>query len=177
MSYQSGRYWGRITGNELGETNNGNPQIVIRFLIEGRMNVEDPSGALIPCEHGERTIFRVITDKTVDWVIRDLASLGYTKPGWHFLDPSDANYVSLAGTQFEAECKLEPYDGQLKEKWGIYNPGSAPQVKPLDKSAVRKLDSLFGKKLKDGLADAKSVSDPREYSAPVDEKAEQDIPF
>lgn len=161
--YDPGRYWGKITRQALGQSSKGNPQLVITFLVLGRMNPEDPEGELLPCgQNYERSVYRTITDKTIDYVLEDLATLGFNGTSFGQLDPGVANHQSFIGQELALSCNHEPHyeTGQPREVWGIARDGSGPVIKPLEPQAVRKLDALFGKALKAHKPAAKPAVKP-----------------
>jgi|SRR5580700_1124429 hypothetical protein len=142
--YAPGRYWGHVTANALGKNKKDNPQLVIRFEVRGGIDPQDPDGALLNTgEIYERTMYRVITDKTVDWVKKDLQALGFEGQG--FADITDNCF---AGKDLVFECKHEDYEGSTNERWQIAHGSGALEVKPLEPAEIRKLDALFGSALK-----------------------------
>lgn len=172
-----GRYWVRITRQALGESNNGNAQAVISFNVMGKINLADPDGDLLHCPDGERSIYLVITEKTVDRVIEDLKKLGYTKSSFRFIDPNVEGHHDFTGFEFAAYCTIEEYKGKEREKWRVA--GDGLQVKPIDAKEVRKLDNLFDKKLKAAFPQTQQAA-PK--GAPTDEElasanSESDTPF
>ena len=173
-AYEVGRYYGRVTRQAMGETSNGNAQFVLSFLILGKVNLADPGGELLACPQGERSIYRAITENTIDFVMDDLRALGYTKPSFKYLDPETPGFVDFTGKELEFFCSHEADNrdgrsGELREKWGIARAKS--QVKPLDAKKARGLDALFGKQLKALAADAApSTAAPKDRSpATMDE--------
>lgn len=180
-AYEVGRYYGRVTRQAMGETSNGNAQFVLSFLILGKVNLADPGGDLLTCPQGERSVFRTITDKTIDYVIEDLKALGYTKPSFKYLDPGTPGFEDFTGKELEFFCdhKLDNRDdhqGELREQWGIARASSGPKVNPLDAKKARGLDALFGKQLKSLAADAApSTAAPKGRSpATMDEPPVED---
>jgi hypothetical protein len=118
-SYTPGkRYWGRVSDQKLSESKQGNPQIVLEFELQGIIDPSEPDGQLEYCAPGKRTVWLTITDKTIDFVKRDLERLGFTGAPSQ-LDPDDARFVSLVGKEVELSCKSELYSGNPREKWSI----------------------------------------------------------
>ena len=77
--YDQGKYLGTVRSQGLGKTKTGNAQFILTFQVEGKVDPNDPEGALIPCgEKYDRSIFRVITDNTILYLMEDLAKLGFT---------------------------------------------------------------------------------------------------
>ncbi len=148
---EMGRYWGRVTHQKLGKSSNGNPQIMVSFVILGKVNAADPEGDLLPVtQQYERTVFRVITDKTIEWVMQDLDKLGWTGEDWATFDEGHPQCCSIVGAELAFSCKHEAHylTGEPREVWSVAqdNPGLA--VVPLETSELRKLNALFGKALK-----------------------------
>ncbi len=181
--YPFGRYWGKVITAQLGVTSNGNPQVVIHFSVKGKINPDDPDGALLTCPDGDRTIYSVITEKRHEWAIKDLHELGYDEHSFKYLDPEEPGYKNLAGTEFACECKHEAYQGKTSEKWSVLSSTGPAAVKPLDKAGIRQLDALYGKKLKEGVVPKEPAATA--YSAPEEKfpskeqvaAAGGDIPF
>lgn len=144
--YQPGRYWGKITDHAISATKtNGYPQIVIRFAVIGAVNPADPEGELINVGASqERTMYRVITDKTKPYVEEDMARLGL-QGSPRQLDLNEDCAVDLRGKELAFFCKHEPNQDNsgLREVWSL-----AMERKPLerlDPKGLRALDAMFGK--------------------------------
>jgi hypothetical protein len=149
--YQPGRYLGKVINQQLGETSKGNPQVVITFQILGRINPEDPEGPLLVCgEHYDRSVFRAITDKTIDWVLQDLERLGFDGQSFADIDLNTTGCCDLRNRECEFSCAHEPHyrTGEPREVWQVASDGGGLEVKPLDAKQVRQLDAMFGKQLK-----------------------------
>jgi hypothetical protein len=143
--YQPGRYWGKIIDHAVGQTKNGHPQIVIRFAVIGGVNPADPEGELINVGVSqERTMYRVITDKTVPYVQEDMKRLGL-EGSPRQLDLNEDCAVDIRGKELAFFCKHEPTQDNsgLREVWSL-----AMERKPierLDAKGLRALDAMFGK--------------------------------
>lgn len=151
----NGKYWAKVTNQGLGVTSTGKPQFVLSFTILGKVNPQDPEGALISCEQYERSMFRTITDKTVEWLLDDIKHLcqrGNLAPdisGFEQLDPKTPGFLNLANIEFEAFCQHDTYEGKTRERWSVSTGGGGGlEIKPLDNTEVRKLNAMFGKQLK-----------------------------
>ena len=158
--YKPGRYWGRITNQQLGESSTKNPQVVITFQVLGMVNLEDPDGALLPCgEHYDRSVFRSVTDKTVEWVVQDMEKLGFSGDSFAKIDLNSPGCCDLRGTEAAFTCQHEPHyqTGVPHERWSVAGDGAGLEVKPLDSKALRQLDAMFGKYLKKGTKPAAPV--------------------
>src|SRR6185312_8836763 len=182
--YEQGRYWGKLKAQGMGESKEKKtPFFAASFDILGRVNLQDPQGELPRCPQGERTVYLYITDKTVDRVIEQLAALGYSKPGFRFLDPETAGFVDLSGNEVALFCEHEEYQGKMKEKWGIHQDRGRPTLEPLDQKGLKALDNLYGKQLK-ALAkpEAEAAAAPKaetkkETVPPNGDIPDDDIPF
>ncbi len=153
--YNAGRYWCVVTENAIGKNKKDNPQLVIRFQVKGGIDPQDPDGALVNTgEIYDRTMYRVITDKTVDWVKKDLQALGFEGSGFADITPN-----CFAGKELVFECRHEEYEGAVNEKWQIAHGSGSLEVKPMEPAEIRKLDAMFGSAFK------RSAPTPRTRSA------------
>jgi hypothetical protein len=181
--YEPGRYWGRITHQKLGETKTGKPQLVLSFLVVGKLNPVDPDGDLLPVpQQYERSIFRVITENTIDYVMEDLEALEFTGGSFQHFDEESPDCCDLRGKERAFSCKHdEDQNGQPREQWGLAKDGGGPQVKPLDNKAARQLDAMFGKRLKKAAGNgAKARTEAAAPQSPPPAAASgpsDDIPF
>mgnify|MGYP001173740613 FL=1 len=125
----------------------------------------------------ERDITWWLTDKTVEYVVRDLRKLGFNGRSFGELNPESGTHHSFVGDFITAECQYEKgEDGKDYERWQL--PYEGREIKPLERSEQRRLNNLFDKFLKDG----KPVERKDDYSEPiadVDSELEDDssIPF
>ena len=151
-SYQEGIYKVQVLGQGLNEsTKKGTPGFFLSILPDG--------GAY------ERRIQWWLTEKTVEFVLRDLKKLGYNYPTFTRLDTECEGYHNFVGMEFEAACKheVDPNDSsKVYERWEL--PYEAAEIVRLDKKGARKLDALFGKQLKAVF----SGTDQTAYEAPVE---------
>jgi hypothetical protein len=159
--FDVGRYWGKVTHQRLGETKSGNPQLVLSFTILGMVNLSDPEGDLLSCPQGERTIYRPLTENTLDYAKQDMDTLGWYGDRWSQFDEENPQFVSIIGNEYPFYCKhknkqvkneetgkwVDADPVELREEWSIAQSGG-PVVKPLEAKALSKLDAMFGKALK-----------------------------
>lgn len=154
MYYEPGLYRFRITQQGFGEAkSSGNPQFLLRGEPLAQVAYDqDGNEEEYPCDRQyERTIALTITPNTVDRVIANLVKLGW--PGRKFSDllPESANSFSFVGIEFIAECKHEASnkgDGKMFEKWDFpFEQKASEPIKSVT-SVAKKLDNLFGDKLK-----------------------------
>jgi hypothetical protein len=179
--YQPGRYCGRITRQQLGETKNGNAQLVLSFTVFGKVDPKNPTGDLLEVEaEYEKTIWRVITAKTIDFVKEDLAALGYDRDNFADFDERTPNFFDLREKEIEVRCDHElDQNKKSRERWSIARANNGPPVKPLDDKDIRKLDALYGKALKGlGAKPQPPAPDAPEAkpAAPAVPPADQDRP-
>jgi hypothetical protein len=192
--YTPGTYWGRITHQVLGKASTGNPQLLVSFLVLGRVNQADPDGDLLSCgESYERTMYQTLTEKTIEFVTRDLERLGWAGSSWGDFDERNTGCVSIVGSEHAFYCSHKPNQDNtiLRENWSVARESTAPNAEPLTDSEYRSLDAMFGKELKKrGHASAKKEATAEKTPAPqrratappVDAAAdvaadESDIPF
>lgn len=177
MQYEPGRYWCKVTGQAMGTSSKGNPQFVLTFAVVGKVDPSDPGGELISCPKNERRMFLTITEKTGEYVIKDLKVLGYQKQSFAFLNPDRDGYHDFTGREFEARCEPNEYEGKTTERWRVVGEQYKPE--PPDPKEIKKLDNLFGKQLKEAFP----VEKPQRASGPPATEAElagaksDDIPF
>jgi hypothetical protein len=181
ITYRPGVYRGQIFKWGLSKViSTGNPQFIISFQIQGEVDQSDPDRGLIQCQEGERSIFRVITPNTIDYILQDLEKLGYDKEGFEFLSPEHPGAFNFLGMEIEVICSHETYEGKAREKWSFAWGGGGMEIQPLENSEVKKLNAMFGKKLKN----QKSVNGPQTASQvmnqdrkPVAAKRGDEVPF
>ena len=142
LFYEPGRYVGRVTNHVLGRTKTGKPQFILTFEVIGKAD-----GGDVPANY-ERSVFRVITDKTVDYVMQDLDQLGFSGEKFGDLDVAESGVWDIRGQEFAFSCTHEEYDGKHHERWSLARDGGTMQHTPLESKEVRQLDALFGRELK-----------------------------
>lgn len=166
--YSQGVYKCEVVGQGLSSSKTNNPQIWLRVLI--LESVDHPEERW---DQYERTIYWTLTEKTVDFVVEKLEFIGFAGQSFRDLDPATDGFHSFVGQQIECYCKHETYDGKEREKWDLSNPGAmAPD--PLSESDARRLDALFGRKLKDRFKKSGGAKKPRPSEAAM---GGDDIPF
>lgn len=140
--YAPGRYIGVVTGQGISMTNTGKHQFVLKVNVTGYQNGE-------PVEQQyERTIYRVLTDKTIEYFMDDLKTLGFTGESFRFLDPGTSGYQDFTGREVPLNCEHDTYQGKTSEKWSLARAGTSKPIEPADSASLRQLDNLFGKQLK-----------------------------
>lgn len=170
IHFDKGNYKARMVKHQLGETSNKNPQIVYTFTLLAKV----VGGKEEPCDSYERSIFRVLTENTIDRAVDELKQLGYPHPTFDQLDPSHSSAHSFTDQDVNVYCQHKKNEkGEDKEEWGFDMGNGGVQVKPLERSAVAALNAKFGSALKSGAkpapAKAPPVSRPVTSAAAVEE--------
>jgi hypothetical protein len=177
IHYAEGKYVCEILKQGIGETKTGKPQFVLNFKVLGTPDPADPEHYIVVNPQYTRTYYRVITDKTIDFLKEDLQALGFNKGSFKFLDPSTPDFQDFTGAVVDMYCKHgENQDKQPKEDWGLARAAREFQVKPLEAKKMRDLDNLFGKHLKDLKAPAKPAAPAATDSGSV-VAGDDDTPF
>ena len=141
--YDEGYYKCRIVQQAMGKAGTGTPQFVLRFTV-----LEFSDGSPVAQQY-ERTCYRYITDKTMQYFERDLETLGFTGTSLRQLDPSISGYQSFIGNTFEFRSTHEAdQKSEVREKWSLAlpnGPGREVEVVPVDSATYRQLDAMFGR--------------------------------
>ena len=137
--YDEGNYRGEIIDQAIGAASTGNPQLVLQFRVLSHAN-GDPV-----MKQYERTLYRIITEKTQSFVQQDLDTLGFTGTSFRQLDPAIEGFQDLTGQQVEFYCTHEEnLKGEMREKWSIAHGPRPIKCDPLAESDYRRLDAMFG---------------------------------
>lgn len=152
----------------------------LQFILE--IEIDDNTG-------NKRTVYLALTDedgqraKYADITIEVLRHLGFagSEASLVRLDPDHANHFSFVGVPCEGYCKHKTNDaGNTNERWYINTPRAGMERTPPEKTALRKLDSLFGKELKEppveGVVPPVQRQVEQSDSLPSD-RPDDDIPF
>jgi hypothetical protein len=182
--YAKGRYVGKILNQALSKASTGTPQLVIRFKVMGVPDPKDPTAYIPDPQQYERTLYRALTEGTMQYVIEDLKTLGFTGESFRLLDPSTPNFYDMTGMDVDFYCNHETgQDGGMREKWGLARAPSEFKVETLEPAKMRELDNLFGKQLKEAFkpaaqpkAKAQTKPQPAAEMAAVG-ATDDDIPF
>ena len=141
--FPPGNYRAVVTSQALGETKKtGNPQFVLSFQVLEPLNHPAPG-----MNQYERSIFRVITDNTVEYLFQDLERLGFYGQSFSQLDPETDGFHSFIGQEIEVFCKHEEYEGNAVERWSLSR-GGGLEIKSLPAKSRRELDNKYGAQLK-----------------------------
>lgn len=170
--YVDGNYTMQILDVALGESSNGNPQIVLRGKVIGRL-VVDSEGEEYPEQVSaqyDRTIYLTVTEKSRDMVLAKLRNAGWTGERFESLAKD------MLGRSVRSRCDIkesqsEKYRGQMVENWDLSLPPR--ESKPLENKPeiAKRLNALFGKSLKETA--------PARQEEPVASQAtnDDDVPF
>lgn len=139
--YNKGIYNAECTEAGTGVAKTGNPQVILKVRMMSQLDPSEPD-AVYECPQRERTLWLTVTDNTQDRVLKNLRDAG-----WHGSAFDDIG--QMVGNRFRVECQHEVNQaGQLHEKWEFPRGESPPLV--VDANVNRKLNALFGSKLKEG---------------------------
>jgi hypothetical protein len=177
--YAKGKYVCEILNQALSKAGTGTPQFVIQFKVLGTPSVEEPGSYDPDPFQYERTMYRSITEKTIDYLIEDLRNLGVSIQSLKQLDPSSAGFFDLRGKVVDLWCNHEPgQSGGMREKWGVARAVSEFKVEPLEAAKMRELDNLFGKQLKAAFKpNGGQQSRPQPAAVAATEISDDDVPF
>ena len=175
--YEVGRYEGIVTDQGLTETKTGKPCFFLQFDVTADLLPDGTKKALPPAHSFQRSIYQVITDKTIDFLMTDLERLGFTGNKLTQLVLDSNGCQSFVDNIVQLYCKHETYEGNERERWSFAR--EASEVVPLDSKKAKELDALFGKKMKDhfGNNKKKPAKAKTEQPATVPEDDDSDIPF
>lgn len=148
--YEKGLYVCRVVQQGHGTSKNGNPMILLgiepHYLV-----LHNPDGSEeleLTTQRYERTVRLVVaTDDQKDYALLKLRHAGFV--GTSFSE------LNLIGADVRCQCDHQPGQGEhadrVYEQWDLQLPPRERQeLEPLDKAAARKLDALFGRRLKAG---------------------------
>ena len=143
--FDPGRYRGRIRdyGVMQSQVGNQHPTVFITFDLVDRH--DSTTGELEHCPTATRTYFKAITPRTIDWVLADLKTIGYDRPGLEYLDPETPGAADLFDREIDVVCEHETYEGQPRERWSIYRERIREKVRRGD---LARLDTQFGEQIK-----------------------------
>lgn len=147
MSYKQGKYRARLAKHDLTKNNKDNPQVV---LVCDLVGFYDENGEMEACDPGPRTIWRVLTENTIERVSQEMRALGFNSNSWADLSETQGGetFQDLAGVEFDVSMKLETYEGKDKERWELSMFGGVAMGKDLERKSVREIDAKFAKFLK-----------------------------
>lgn len=179
MAYTPGRYRGRVSKTALTQNENSkNYQVVLQFELVGRY---DAQGQLETCDPSTRTVWRVLTDKTVERVAQELRALGFTGGSWVQIDEEQAgnDFVDLRNVECDLQMRIEAYQGVDRERWELSVLGGmgANVGKSIERKQAREVDAKFGKALKATPPPAKTAPRTAPTAATAPSPSNDEIPF
>lgn len=172
-TYKPGRYRGRMNRVTLGASNDkGTTQIAFEFTPIGMHGAD----GLETCAADPRTIFRYLKDTTIDFVIQDLAALGYDRESFAEIDSDHTNAFPWAGIEFDCRLKYEEYKGKEKERWEFAR--GMQTGKPIEDKTIRELDAKYGAYLKGRSNGSQPAKKPvKQAAAPAPAHDDEQVPF
>jgi hypothetical protein len=88
---------------------------------------------------------------SVDIMLRSLEAMGLDLSGverFSQFDSRSSQHVSFVGQNVSVVCEYESANGKTYERWSAPYTPTAKVAETLDVASIRKLDAMFGKKLK-----------------------------
>ncbi len=142
--YAVGKYACKVIEQALGESSKGNPQFVMRFKVLGLVDPEDPAKFIPASQQHERTYYKSITEKTIEYFVSDLKSLGFKGSSFKELDPTMPTYHSFVGLDIDMWCNhKKDLNDELREEWMVARTAGPLEVKPIEPKKLRDLDNMF----------------------------------
>lgn len=175
LHYSEGSYSCVVKQQGIEQSKSGKDMIVLVFRPEAVVCKDDEGNEVLDgsimadCDRTARLVIDPANEKGMEFNMKKLRHAGFT--GESFAD------LDLVGSHVIFKCEHGEYNGKPVEQWELPLPDlGAREVKPLDSKSARRLDTLFGKKLKDGAAKPKSDPAPKQ-TVPEGEDDDKDCPF
>ena len=174
--YEPGLYVFRITKQGWTEAKDGKPMLTFDGYPTHKVT-KDPEGEerLEVADEDPQRLERRLQlyidssrDDIMDFVMNKLRYAGFE--GDSFAD------LNLLNTDVRAVCKESEYKGKQTENWDFALPPLDREVNELDSSMTRKLDTLFGKRLKGGKPKQAAPELQKEEAAAV-VRSDDEVPF
>jgi hypothetical protein len=177
VAYEIGTYACRVVEQGFQVAKTGRPMIV--FKVEPVEKIDshlDEAGEIVERRSSlsvnyQRTVRLVIVEdnqESLDYTMAKLRYAGFEGDRFEDLD--------LVGSEVRCLCKHQPYNGQPSEQWELSLPPRQDRPLETDGNLTRKLNALFGRRLKEGAEPSDTA--PRAHtSAPKVEIDDSDIPF
>lgn len=168
--YEKGRYQCEVIGQGLGKSEQkGTPFFYITFTvlkyIVGPDQYEDVTRSF------ERTMKKYLTDKTMDFAIDDMLTLGFEVDSPTQIDLEHPKAFSIVGNMVEMYCGHKTNEkGQEFEDWNVGRKSGSFKATPIDRSEAKGLEAMFGASLKTKRKMAESER-PKVASLPVSKTA------
>lgn len=175
--YKAGTHLIQITNQGFGEANNENrtPFFFIEFRVLAELVGKENPQQVIHDKQYPRTIELMFSNKSIEYVRKKLARLGWTGDDFEELDPHRRPFHSFIDKQTEAKCEHE--DGW--ERWDLVWDGDSSKPKESVEGVARKLNALFGKS-RTSTPPAQPTAQPAAAPADATKAAsppDDDIPF
>ena len=196
--YEPGFYLCNVDSHAFQESKNGNPMIVFKVTPEARLYsafdaAGEPTESQTPLAKSYQRTSRltILTDseQSMDFALMKLREAGFE--GNRFAD------LDLVNCRVRMECTHEPgkgeYAGSTFERWEFPLPPRESVPLESDDKIAKRLDNLFGKKLKASASDKPKATakpapeekpdtsgdnlkpnDPSKLGTPIED---DDIPF
>lgn len=184
--YEPGFYLCNVDSHAFQESKNGHPMIVFKVTPELRIvtsynasgePVESHVSLSKSYQRTSRIVINTESEQSMDYALMKLREAGFT--GTKFTE------LNLEGSRVRMECSHEPgqgqYAGSTFERWEFPLPPRESVPLESDDKVARRLDNLFGKKLKtDAAARPQPVVEDKpdtkgaNLAAPI---TDDDIPF
>lgn len=177
--YAEGAYMGEVTDVAVGESKNGHPMVTVKFLpMSSVSSYLDDDGQIVASltptikkyERTTRIVIKADDERSLEFALLKLRTAGWQGESFREID-------TLRGETINLTCHHEEgtgqYSGKVFERWELPLPPRESEPMETDTSVARKLDALFGRKLKTGAAKAETAP----ATAPASEIDELDIPF
>lgn len=160
--YEPGRYKARVVSQGFGRERSGTEFFYMTVRPTKRVYDDyDEDVAYL----GDRDVKLHLTDKTIDFQLEILRSLGWGGVDFEELFSGDHSFI---GQDLDLSCDQREYKGKYYDQFAIWQVGGTKQVEP---SAVASLTSKFADKLRETAKDL-----PKRESEPV-VAADDEIPF
>jgi hypothetical protein len=175
--YEVGKHEVQVTGQGFVKAGSGNVQFVLKFKVLGKIDPEDPSKMFaVPAQY-ERSMYRALTEKTIEYFVSDMAKLGVEVSSFADLDPNTEGFTNLTGKTYDMMCTHEAgTDGGMRERWSVVQAFASKPIESIASNEVKALDRLFGKHLKKSPTPVQRTppQPAAEYAAGI---TDDDIPF
>ncbi len=130
---QGGTYWGLIQAGVCGESESGNPQIVITARMTHILGNDNNYQAIAP---QDRKLYLATTDAAWPYTEKKLKALGFNG---EFKAMDFDEKPKFEGVAFI--CKQDTFNGKPKEKWDLKDWGG--EVEQASEDKLRRLNALW----------------------------------
>lgn len=156
--FQNGVYLVEVIEQGFDKATTGTSQFYMKFRL---LNAYDPNGAAAPCEQGERTCRHSLKNGScIRRLQLDLQSAGVQLDDVTRLAPGIPGGISLIGKKIKMTCRLEMFDGQMREHWDIL------RNERLTLDEIQSLQARFGTVLSSNNGQVATSGNDRAAPAP-----------